>query len=204
MNNYILTKDGNFYSVDNNTDNELYHYGVLGMKWGVRKNPAKAYSKSLKTLSRKTSKYEKARSKATEARSEHKKSADIFNKMDEVLGKSRNRLNSAKARLSELENTDTSYMRRKDRKYFNSMIDDARKDVDRKTDILTNQNIKRSKALDETRILNNKATKAERKASKSKQRLEKYTAAMNKTFKDLDASTIEEGRALFEQAIKKR
>ena len=32
-NNYILTPDGNFVSED-----ELYHYGVLGMKWGVRKD----------------------------------------------------------------------------------------------------------------------------------------------------------------------
>lgn len=30
--NYILTSQGNFMSTD-----ELYHYGVLGMKWGVRK-----------------------------------------------------------------------------------------------------------------------------------------------------------------------
>lgn len=30
--NYILTSQGNFM-----TTNELYHYGVLGMKWGVRK-----------------------------------------------------------------------------------------------------------------------------------------------------------------------
>lgn len=30
--NYILTPDGNFVSED-----ELYHYGVPGMKWGVRK-----------------------------------------------------------------------------------------------------------------------------------------------------------------------
>ena len=25
---------------------ELYQYGVLGMKWGIRHNPAKAYEKS--------------------------------------------------------------------------------------------------------------------------------------------------------------
>lgn len=31
-NNYILTSEGNFISED-----ELYHYGVKGQKWGVRK-----------------------------------------------------------------------------------------------------------------------------------------------------------------------
>ena len=32
INNYILTPDGNFIS-----DEELYHHGIKGMKWGIRR-----------------------------------------------------------------------------------------------------------------------------------------------------------------------
>lgn len=51
---------------------ELKHYGALGMKWGVRKNPSKAYTKAVRkkqqldTESAKVSlKAAKAQSKAT-------------------------------------------------------------------------------------------------------------------------------------------
>lgn len=35
---------------EKNTSNELYHYGVLGMKWGRHKNILKSYSKPLTRL----------------------------------------------------------------------------------------------------------------------------------------------------------
>ena len=54
-NNYIITSDGSFIS-----DEELYHYGIKGMKWGVRKDRQPGYkSTSIKAALAKRSKYRK-------------------------------------------------------------------------------------------------------------------------------------------------
>lgn len=45
-------------------DGELYHYGVLGMKWGKRRNPSKAYAKAAKKATKLDDEYVKKNSKA--------------------------------------------------------------------------------------------------------------------------------------------
>lgn len=49
-------------------DEEVAHYGVLGMKWGVRKNPNKAATKAIKKLRKYETASERRKSQANSIR----------------------------------------------------------------------------------------------------------------------------------------
>ena len=60
-------------------NNELYHYGVVGMKWGVRRgNSAGAYAKASKKLNRLDHKADKAVEKAYNKKSKADMKASSF------------------------------------------------------------------------------------------------------------------------------
>ena len=71
----LLSKGGDYYM-----DNELIHYGILGMKWGVRRTPAQ-----LGHLSKKDNKWVKKNTQKVTEKARRKSSKELMRYANELM-----------------------------------------------------------------------------------------------------------------------
>lgn len=189
--NYILTPDGNFVSA-----NELYHYGVLGMKWGVRK--AGYYRSANDKLHKKALKYDaKAAKLAKKSEKQHsKKDLETANK---AATKGRNYLKkAAKVRKNALKADDWGQVKA-ERKASNLEYKAAKKIA--KGNRLSKTTGYGVKAMSYSIKSDKVAIKAAR-ARKKMANNERYIAMMNRRVNSLDGETYSKVQASVDKYLK--
>ena len=182
---------------------ELRHYGVVGMKWGVRKNPAKAYAKAYKKktkLEKRASDWDKSKASWEKKVESSRKSVDTEKRYLEAE-KAKRDLAGSELAARRKQYGDGS----KDFLGINkSNLNRAQKNFDRTNESYQKQADRTNRAIidnsNNERRLANSTTRAKRAASKAK----RWSSLMDSTFSNVSPDLINAGREMFEKSRKKR
>lgn len=102
--------------------NELMHYGVLGMKWGVRHNPKKAYTKSSSKLHKLDSKYKKAQGKADDSAARAERKAGSFFASKESVRSAINTANKKQSRANNIAFKASKWFKRMEKEFSKTKV----------------------------------------------------------------------------------
>ena len=144
-------------------DDELYHYGVLGMKWGVRKDPREAYSKSVNQLKTYQNKAAKNKAKASD-RLKYKAAR-------------------AEKRATRFKLKSAKVQRKATRLLFPMNAERASRKI-------AKYNLKAARAENRAARRIKKYEKFQMRAAKYDKKTEKFAKAIENTFKDIPVSEL--------------